>query len=100
MTQPVTTSACLVRSGVVVPPTMMTFTLVTHLVLGQYRVRQGPRPCPGFRWSCGKVRRRLDAGVAEEEEREGVALERSGECLSGTPRLRPLTSTPMDATFR
>src|ERR1700736_5994155 len=82
MTQPVTTSACLVRSGVVVPPMMMTFTLSRGTWYLASTASSSGRAVP---W-MPMVFPAKSAGVLMPESRrkknaKGMALERGGEGL-------------------
>src|SRR5712691_8134192 len=100
MTQPVTTSACLVSSGVVVPPMMMTFTFSRGTWYFASTASRSGRAVP---W-MPTVLPAKSAGVLMPDSRRkknanGWRWNALANALSGTPRLRPDTRTPIDATL-
>src|SRR5438445_315911 len=100
MTQPETTSACLVSSGVVVPPMMMTLTFSRGTWYLASTASSSGRAVP---W-MPMVLPAKSAGVLmpdsfRKKNAKGWRWNALAKALMGTPRLRPETSTPMDATL-
>ena len=100
MIQPLTTSACFVSSGVVVPPMMMTFTLSRGTWYFASTASSSGRAVP---W-MPIVLPAKSAGVLMPDSRrkknaKGWRWNALAKALIGTPRLRPATRTPIDATL-
>src|SRR2546425_4430837 len=100
MTQPETTSACLVSGGVVVPPMMMTLTFSRGTWYFASTASSSGRAVP---W-MPMVLPAKSAGVLmpdsfRKKNAKGWRWNALAKALMGTPRLRPETSTPMDATL-